>query len=190
MKRMRVTLFTILIMGLTILLNSRESTAGTVQWLISSGGNGHYYEVFVDTNAPTWLEKYNHAISQGGYLATITSAAENEFVFSISKSSTYWYTDRFGIFRGPTLGGIQQPSSSEPLGGWGWVTSEPFNFAAWASGQPNNASRYGNQDRIEFWNQNSISSSWQDVSQTALEPGISWIVEYEQNPVVPITGAV
>jgi len=152
---------------------------GLIKWDSNTGGNDHYYEVFVDSSGKTWQEMYDHAISQGGYLATITSYAENEFIFSLIDDPSVWFIDRYGFYRGPTIGGIQAPGAVEPDGSWGWITGEEFVFSSWASIQPNNS---GDQDRIEFWNESSIAPTWQDVSATPDELGISWVVEYSTFP--------
>ena len=85
------------------------------QWKAADGGNDHWYE-HVSAGA-TWTAANTAATARGGYLATVTSAAENTFVNGfLPPTVEAWvggYQDRSGL------------TFSEPLGGWRWVTSEP-----------------------------------------------------------------
>ncbi|WP_226629758.1 FG-GAP-like repeat-containing protein [Alloyangia pacifica] len=65
---------------------------GPVQWSVAEGGNGHWYE-FVE-GPLTWAEARAEAESRShlglpGYLATITSAAENAFVLSMTPPNVW-----------------------------------------------------------------------------------------------------
>lgn len=62
--------------------------------------------------------------SVDGHLATITSAAESNFLISLTAGTTL--TPWIGLY-----------STGKP-GGYRWVTGEPFGFANWALGEPNN----------------------------------------------------
>ena len=55
-----------------------------VQWSADAGGNDHYYEVVVAEQAVSWDDARADAEVRGGYLATVTSAAENAFPKSMS----------------------------------------------------------------------------------------------------------
>jgi hypothetical protein len=52
-----------------------------VQWPVASGGNGHFYQGFVAPSGITWQAAWDAATALGGYLATATNAAENDFIF-------------------------------------------------------------------------------------------------------------
>ena len=129
--------------------------------------NNHLYEVIRVPDGIHWEDANQAAQALGGHLATITSAAENDFVFSIASSSE----ERHGFW----LGGYQLPGSSEPDGGWGWVTGEPWNYTCWDDGEPNNASE-GSEDRLHFHWEN--GPSWNDLSASDESPR-GYIVEYE-----------
>src|ERR1051325_12185873 len=119
---------------LLALLNCQRTRSQLVQWPVAQGGNGHFYEVVSAPTGITWGNASLAATNRGGYLATITSAEENAFVFSqATQDSTIWYSGY-----GPWLGGIQPAGSGEPAGGWRWITGEPFVYKNWAPGQPNN----------------------------------------------------
>jgi hypothetical protein len=98
--------------------------------------NGHFYEA-VDPFIVTWQAAKDLTESRGGYLATLTSEAENQFAFSVADDQRFW---RAGLFQnfGPWIGGYQPDGSKEPGDNWQWVTGEPFEYTAWRSGEPNN----------------------------------------------------
>src|SRR5512140_1650056 len=109
-----------------------RASAEWVQWSPASGGNGHFYMAVQIPNGIDWYTAESQAVSLGGHLATITSAAENDFVFSMIATDTrFWVTVGSGT-RGPWLGGYQIPGSQEPAAGWAWVTGEPFSYQNWA----------------------------------------------------------
>ena len=58
------------------------SNAVPVEWPVSSGGNGHFYEPIIVPGGTTWSQANTSANAAGGYLATITSDDENTFVFN------------------------------------------------------------------------------------------------------------
>ncbi|MGV3774073.1 MAG: lectin-like protein [Verrucomicrobiales bacterium] len=123
----------------------------------------------------TWVNASLAATNRGGYLATITSAKENEFVFKLAEqNSAVWYNGY-----GPWLGGIQPAGADEPTGGWAWITGEPFTYKNWAPGQPNN-NQY--EDRIHFGGQANRSSMWNDVGRNTVNFTRGFIVEHNQHP--------
>ena len=129
--------------------------------------NNHLYEVIRVPDGIHWEDANQAAQVLGGHLVTISSAAENDFVFSLVSSSE----KRHGYW----LGGYQLPGSSEPDGGWVWVTGEPWNYTCWDDGEPNNAPG-PNENRLHFhdeWN-----PRWNDLSARDESPR-GYIVEYE-----------
>lgn len=155
--------------------------AAAVEWPLLAGGNGHYYEVFAASAGISWESASVAATTAGGYLATIASAAENAFVFSLVASDPgLWYIDH-GHGHGPWLGGFQPPGSPEPAGNWQWVNGEGmFTYTNWAMFEPNNDG--GNEDAIHFFGFNSmIGATWNDVWPEISMLG--YVVEYNSNPV-------
>lgn len=77
----------------------------------------------------------------GGYLATITSAAENRFAFSlVQRDPEFFFVREHGGHvwaGGPMIGLSQRPGAREPAGGWVWEDGEPVSFTAWQQGEPN-----------------------------------------------------
>lgn len=79
------------------------------------------------------------AESAGGYLASLTSEAENAFVFDLIKDEKYlWrfpddYTpdSHYRIMIGPFLGGTKTDGSSDSKAGWVWLSGEKWNYSNW-----------------------------------------------------------
>ena len=95
--------------------------------------NGHSYKR-IDTSM-TWSDAKIYAENLGGYLATITSQDENDFVW-----------DNLGA-SGPDfiwLGGTDEVTE----GTWQWVTGEAWVYENWGPGQPDDGG-YG-QDYLSF----------------------------------------
>ena len=147
-----------------ILLASLAATtnAALVEWPASQGGNGHFYEAVAVSQPITWSAANIAAQSAGGYLVTITSQAENSFVFSLIDDPIYWYSGY--NLRGPWIGGYQPPGSPEPDGGWSWVTGEPFVYSNWDAAQPNESNN-NNENRIHFGNRPYRTPTWNDVPE-------------------------
>jgi hypothetical protein len=65
--------------------------------------------------------------SRGGYLVSFHSREEEDFVNALAPLTV---TRLIGL--------IQPPGSSEPAGGWKWMSGEPFTFSHWGRGEPSN----------------------------------------------------
>jgi hypothetical protein len=116
-----------------------------VQWRAEHGGNGHWYQLVFEGH-PSWTQARLLAEQRGGHLATLTSQEENDLAGRLSRG-----------LPAMLLGGFQDHSSpnySEPAGGWRWITDEPWSFANWGAGEPNNASNgHGEpgEDYLSSW---------------------------------------
>ena len=104
-------------------------TKGTAQ-LYST--NGHYYRaVKTPAGGINWVQAKKLAESVGGYLATVTSRAEMNFIYDLVKNdSGYWFT--WGSTHdyntsGPFLGGYQPYTETSATTGWKWVSGETFD---------------------------------------------------------------
>ena len=126
---------------MAILLNSNRVFAGDwILWPVSAGGNGHIYK-FTDVIG-TWSEAEAEAVAQGGHLVTINDATENQWVFDTFENSgpNFW----IGFYQDH-----DDPSYSEPGGGWKWISGEPVTYTNWISFEPNNN---GNEDWVHMKN--------------------------------------
>jgi len=152
-------------------------------------GNGHYFEFISSTNI-SWTDANTAANTKTyfglqGYLATITSLAENTFVYSKINAAGW-------------LGGSDAASE----GVWKWVcgpeTGTQFwqggiagsavggNFAYWHSGQPDNS---GGEHYLDFWN----GDHWNDYPNVATGSIAGYVVEYggmAGDPVIHISDFV
>lgn len=103
------------------------AVAQPIEWRIDEGGNGHFYEAVLVLGGIMWDSARVEAESRGGYLATITSPAENSFVFdNVASDPALWILGGFAA-DGPWLGGFQD-AGYPPDEGWRWVTSETWRY--------------------------------------------------------------
>jgi hypothetical protein len=150
------------------------ASAAPVQWTV----NGHFYEGIQAIGRISWHDANAAAIARGGYLATVTSAAENNWVFTnVANNPLLWSCCGFG----PWLGGFQPAGSTEPGGGWQWLNDEgAFTYTNWESGEPNDA---GGEEYLHYFNKSNASTPvnlWNDLKGTNLLDG--YIVEYNTDP--------
>jgi hypothetical protein len=151
--------------------------------LVYFSGTGHWYEAVKVPDGVTWPDAYSNAVSRGGYLCTVTNAAENTFVASLVDISYYSDFSINGDILGPWLGAFR--NANEP--NWQWVTGESFTYTDWYPNQPDG---YGGSDqRLQYYARATIGSTWGDHPGTPI-PGYSlprgYIVEYNQ-PKLSIT---
>lgn len=162
-----------------VVLYSAVGQATIVEWRVADGGNGHFYEaVYHVAGARDWHQAQSAAIYRRGYLATITSAEENAFIFSVLRDDQEVWPG--GI--GPWIGGFQVVDAIEPDGGWEWVTGEPFIYTNWSINQPDNAAG-GFEHWLHFYNStgDAPSPEWNDLSRGVIATN-SYIVEYIPEP--------
>ena len=105
--------------------------------------NGHSY--YRSTGTATWTTARSNCAAMGGYLVTITSAAEQSFIFNIWPSGWIGLTDEVNE------------------GTWRWVTGETYSYKNWNSGEPNNA---GNEDYVQFVS----NGKWNDLPNNVSLP--------------------
>jgi hypothetical protein len=100
-----------------------------VQWRVSEGGNGHWYQ----RSGPfaNWDVARVYAPRTGAHLATLTSATENQIASRLNSQGACW------------VGGFQLSSACEPGCEWRWVSGEPWDYTNWAPGQPDNYTGQG-----------------------------------------------
>ena len=102
---------------------------------------GHLYVAVQTWNNNRWDEANEMAARMGGYLATLNSAEENQFVYDLVRhDDRFWHLNNTGQHTaiGPAFGFYQPEGSREPAGGWRWVTGEPVEFINW-NGRPSNS---------------------------------------------------
>ncbi len=120
---------------------------------------GHVYQVFDDSM--TWEEANSLCAEKGGYLATITSEEEQNFLMNLLQSHTknfYW------------IGG----TDSEKEGTWKWITGEEWTYENWLSGQPDNHSDTDNRSE-DYLALERLKKGWNDLQNAGDSSGSSKI---------------
>lgn len=82
--------------------------------------NGHHY--YCSTTNASWTSANNICAANGGYLASVESAGENNFLSSVLTYQSAWI-------------GANDAASE---GNFEWTSGAPFNYTNWYVGQPNN----------------------------------------------------
>lgn len=163
--------------AVAVLISIGFVSAAPVAWPADAGGSGNTYDVIVTGLIP-WSTARQQAefLTLGtlrGRLATINSAAENEFLAST-----------FGdLIRAKWLGGFQPPGSPEPAGNWQWITGEPFVYTNWAPTEPNNSG--GSEDSLCFATAGGFAPGiWNDLNGVTPPDTFvtGYVVEYVPEP--------
>jgi hypothetical protein len=151
-------------------------------------GNGHYYE-FVSSPGITWTNARAAASARTfnglrGYLVTITSAAENAFMFN-KVGNTAWIggsdMGQEGVWKwmdGPEAG--QHFSNQNKLTGSNCSANTPPQLANryhnWAPGEPNDCGGSGTGSGAENYAHFRNDALWNDFTNTSSVSG--YAVEY------------
>ena len=98
--------------------------------------DGHYYYVYNLDSIDTWEAAKQYCEEQGGYLATITSAEENEFLYQYLREFSY-ESAYFGL------------TDSKEEGVWIWDNGENVSYTNWHEDEPN--SENPNEDYAMFY---------------------------------------
>ena len=108
------------------------------------------------TDELSWNEHNDRALAMGGHLVSITSAEENELVARIAGERTVW------------IGGMRKGSGNGPgADHWCWCDGQPWIYANWAPGEPNNYG--GNENRVHLYGKNKL---WNDVGEGWRGPAV------------------
>ena len=163
----------------SLVLTSAISAASLplTQWESASGGNDHYYQVFFETDFVQWSDASADAQACGGYLATITSEAENIFLTSLTLTAQGYLESWIGL------------TDEADEGIFLWVTGEPLVYENWAPGEPNDAWPVVGEDyailsppvEIEL----NVPGSWNDLPDNPARVR-SWIVEWDLQPLTSV----
>jgi hypothetical protein len=172
---------------------STPALAVPIQWTSAAGGNGHWYEVVVD-GSKGWNAASAAAVAAGGYLVTITSAAEQSFI----NSTLFGGTASGSTVSNESLIGSWWMGATDTAseGTWQWVKAgEAFGaFTNWGSGQPDNNSnaQFGGtagEDYGQFVWRNGWTSTLPGGWNDAREAGYSG-PDYSQFPQLQLRGYI
>ncbi|MEN9642071.1 MAG: hypothetical protein RIR77_1260 [Planctomycetota bacterium] len=127
-----------------------------VQWRVEDGGNGHWYR-FVP-NPVTWAIARAQVAAAGGYLVTVNSPPEGDFLRTLGVG-TAW----IGLLQNPA-----SPTFSEPTGGWEWISGETLDYTNWrvnTNGQPNEPNNIDGTPMDVAVMDAPARTTWNDVPQ-------------------------
>lgn len=110
--------------------------------------NGHYYYVYDVDTITDWNMAQEYCDAQGGYLATITSAEEDAFLYSYITGAGY-SSVMFGL--------TDQAQAND----WHWVTEKEFSYQNWRSGEPNHQGGY---EHYGMYYERNTDGTWNDGS--------------------------
>jgi hypothetical protein len=136
------------IAGIPVSLYSRTTPALT-GFTSQNNYNGHSY--YRSTGLMTWTAAKASCSNMGGHLVTVTTAAENTFIYNLWPSGWIGLTDEV------------------TEGVWKWVTGETYSYQSWNGGEPNNS---GNEDYIQFVG----AGKWNDLNNSSSLP---YVLEFE-----------
>ena len=109
----------------------------------ANAGASSTYRAVVVPEGLTWEEAKQRAEADGGHLVTITSEEENTAVHAlVADNPDIWVNldvtvvvegeeNAIQVTLGPWIGFYQPPGSTEPAGGWTWVTDETASYDNW-----------------------------------------------------------
>lgn len=104
--------------------------------------NGHRY--YQSNNTMYWQTARNLCAQNGGYLVSITTAQENEFIRQHMTAPRTWIGLTDEVIEGQ----------------WRWTSGEPYSYSNWNPGEPNNS---GNEDYVEMYKSGSYPGRWNDL---------------------------
>lgn len=126
--------------------------------------NGHYYYLYEKEDVTDWDTAQKYCETQGGYLATITSAEEDAFLYSYIINSGY-HSAIFGL------------TDQEKVDNWCWVTGEEFSYQNWHTGEPNHQGGY---EHYGMYYEKYTDGTWNDgdFGANTINGGIAFICEW------------
>ena len=155
--------------ALALLASSAVHAQQAVQWMVSDGGNAHWYSM--DATLRTWIQAESGATNRGAHLASFTSVAEQTSAFQLtnfSQQQSIW------------IGLIQAAGAQEPAGGWAWVTGEPISFSGWTSNNPNDDSGENVGEWTPSW-----GGGWNDMPAGELRPALlEWSTDCNNDNII------
>lgn len=168
--------------ALGVLVSSAVNGQQATQW----SGNNHWYQVVKVPSGISWENARERAVAMGGYLATPSSSAENEFIKGLLAADGQAWSVK-GI--GPWIGGYQN-QALETLGGegqhWSWLSGENFSDTDWKGGQPDNGFMGESEGHLHYLaddTSHTATIGWNDASSEPEKYSpVAFVVEYETDP--------
>ena len=127
----------------------KRTTPSLTGFTSQNNYNGHSY--YRSTSSAYWTDARTACANMGGHLVTVTTAAENTFIYNLWPSGWIGLTDEV------------------TEGVWRWVTGESYSYSSWNPGEPNNSN---NEDYIQFVG----GGKWNDLPNNQALP---YVLEFE-----------
>jgi hypothetical protein len=141
---------------------SSSSSAAPVVWSSAQGGNNHAYELVLN-DVISWSGARDAASASGGYLATETSAAEQQFINAVltaadAPTGQYWL-------------GLRRVEGSP----FGWDNGDAMMFSGWDAGEPNDYQGLEDSGAVLWSRSGDVDfgrrGSWNDSSEAGYATG-------------------
>lgn len=183
----------------TVKFNSSSASLGNRDITFSIGNqvaysNGHFYEYI--SSAESWLDAKTIAESStylglNGYLATITSAEENDFIRQKLSADAWMGASDDYIYINAATGAITYANQEDAEGNWYWVTgpvgeigtqfslnnfspiSVSSSYINWNSNEPNNSN--SNEHYGQILTSGDSPGKWNDLPNDNF---IAYVIEY------------
>ena len=151
-----------------------------IEWALSDSGNGHIYEIVILEDIISWDDANQVALSRGGYLVTLKTPEENQFItsaFQFAGSGQSW----IGLRQDRRADDYEEPAS-----GWYWVTGEPLGWSNWRANEPGDGGGIG-EDWANIWfaggdaTNPSEFGTWNDNVLFDIHRSDSFIIEWSDD---------
>lgn len=127
----------------------KRTTPSLTGFTSQNNYNGHSY--YRSTGTAFWTDAKAACEAMGGHLVTVTTSAENTFIYNLWPSGWIGLTDEV------------------TEGVWKWVTGEAYSYTSWNPGEPNNS---GNEDYVQFVG----GGKWNDLPNGY---ALQYVLEFE-----------
>jgi len=135
-----------------VLLSGPSSLLVSAQEHIYNG-----FEYAIKHGHQNWTDHEKAAMAWGGHLASVHSEDEYDFILNLLDAERKYF-----------LGGVRIPGRSTGSGNetWEWSDGSPWDYTAWAEGEPSNTN--DSEDRVEIL----MDGTWSDVASRDERPAI------------------
>ena len=123
LNKNKKTLTYALYLGSAALFSLANSAYATDSARLQWDTNGHYYQLF-EGSPITWSNAKTACESRSAHLATITSEAEQGFIYSQLVAGRNFYNYYH-------IGGVAADTYT-----WAWTTGEAWGYVKWGGGAP------------------------------------------------------
>lgn len=131
---------------------------------------GHSYYAFNMDSIDTWEDADAYCKSLGGYLATITSAEEDAFVYRYLTENYEYESAYFGF------------SDHEQEGVWKWVTGEPVSYTNWGGTREPNGENPNEDYAMYYYKYDDGGWNDGDFGGRTVNSGRVFICEWDVSP--------